>query len=248
LRGRAVAPDHRRPPPSTVTLLFYDLRIWQRRIHRIGRIRVLDIVQKEAARIPTTRTRRNFALICAHPAHGVYSPSLSRSPASTLRTPTVIPPVLKKNESIPSYVDLFLSAIVPVQARAHGHYTDTRLHGWFDHLASRTSMCVRSRMGSAFKMLIGIRAVVVRLCSEWIVVPDNAVVTEPNKLGLAVVLALHGHQGSNADSRLPARRRRATDEIAPFRNTSQKPSLRLRAYFVQLVSCATLIFPSEICF
>jgi hypothetical protein len=67
---------------------------------------------------------------------------------------------------------------------------DPKLHAWFDHLASGKGLCCSFADG------VSIQDVNwdtqeghyrVRLYGEWILVPDDAVVTEPNKFGLAVV-------------------------------------------------------------
>jgi hypothetical protein len=61
------------------------------------------------------------------------------------------------------------------------------MHGLISSLVE-TACAARSRMGSAFKMLIAQDGKYrVRLYGEWILVPDDAVVTEPNKFGPAVV-------------------------------------------------------------
>ncbi len=85
---------------------------------------------------------------------------------------------------------LFLSASVG-HARDNGQYAQSNLKSWFDQLKSRKgSLCCTNADG---------RVVVesdwdtegghyrVRLDGMWLVVPDNAVVIEPNRAGTAIV-------------------------------------------------------------
>ena len=84
---------------------------------------------------------------------------------------------------------LFLGAL-PVQARDDGRYTNEPLQAWFDQLASRNGLCCSFADGFSVQDVDwdtqdgNYR---VRLYGEWILVPDDAVVTEPNKFGPAVV-------------------------------------------------------------
>jgi hypothetical protein len=107
-------------------------------------------------------------------------------------------------------VGIVLSALVMLSAcslaRAHddlssvvltkddGRYAaqDPALHAWFDKLASSKGLCCSFVDGVRVEDVDcdtaapggGYR---VRLDGQWIVVPDAAVVTEPNKFGPAVV-------------------------------------------------------------
>lgn len=84
----------------------------------------------------------------------------------------------------------YLGALVPGQARDDGRYANEPLHAWFDQLASGKGLCCSFADGFSIQDVDwdtqngGYR---VRLYGEWIVVPDNAVVTGPNKFGQAVV-------------------------------------------------------------
>jgi hypothetical protein len=83
-----------------------------------------------------------------------------------------------------------ISAVVSADARDDGRYADTPLNAWFDHLASGKGLCCSFADGVSIEdvdwdTLDGKYRV--RIFGEWIVVPDNAVITEPNKFGLAVV-------------------------------------------------------------
>jgi hypothetical protein len=87
-----------------------------------------------------------------------------------------------------------LSAIVFVptrlSARDDGRFANSPLKTWFDKLASGKGLCCSfadgvsvedvdwDTQGASYR---------VRINGEWLVVPDAAVVTEPNKFGPAVV-------------------------------------------------------------
>lgn len=85
-------------------------------------------------------------------------------------------------------------------ARDDGRYAtrDPIMHAWFDKLASGKGMCCSFADGLSIKDVDWDTALVadadqsrvhyrVRIDGEWIVVPSDAVVTEPNKFGPAVV-------------------------------------------------------------
>jgi hypothetical protein len=73
-----------------------------------------------------------------------------------------------------------------------GSHADDPLHKWFDSLASGNGLCCSFADGVSIEGVDwdtggpdgGYR---VRLKGEWIVVPPNAVVKEPNRYGPAVV-------------------------------------------------------------
>jgi len=84
----------------------------------------------------------------------------------------------------------FLSALPPVQARDDGRYANSPLQAWFDHLASGNGLCCSFADGFSVQDVdwdTQDGKYRVRLYGEWIIVLDNAVVTGPNKFGLAVV-------------------------------------------------------------
>ena len=79
---------------------------------------------------------------------------------------------------------------ITLLARDDGRHANSPLKPWFDQLASGNGLCCSFADG--FKVddvdwdtQDGHYRV--RLNGNWIVVPDNAVVTEPNKYGRAVV-------------------------------------------------------------
>jgi hypothetical protein len=85
-----------------------------------------------------------------------------------------------------------LTLLVPNQlvARDDGRFADSPLKPWFDRLASKKGLCCSFADG------VGVQDVDwdtqdghyrVRIYGHWDVVPDAAVVTEPNRFGPAVV-------------------------------------------------------------
>ena len=79
-----------------------------------------------------------------------------------------------------------------VQARDDGRYADfsNEMSTWFDQLTSKKGLCCSFADGQAvvdvdWDVLDGHYRV--RMHGQWIVVPDSAVVTEPNKFRRAVV-------------------------------------------------------------
>jgi hypothetical protein len=87
---------------------------------------------------------------------------------------------------------LCLMTLAPgeLAARDDGRFANSPLKEWFDRLASKNGLCC------AFADGVSVQDVDwdtqdghyrVRLQGEWIVVPDAAVITEPNRFGPAVV-------------------------------------------------------------
>jgi hypothetical protein len=79
---------------------------------------------------------------------------------------------------------------IVVPARDDGRYANSPLKSWFDRLASGKGLCCSFADGFSIDNVDWDTQdghYRVRLYGEWIVVPDNAVVTEPNKFGPAVV-------------------------------------------------------------
>jgi len=71
-----------------------------------------------------------------------------------------------------------------------GKYADSPLKSWFEQLASGRGLCCSFADGVSVQDVdwdTQHGRYRVRLNGEWIVVPDDAVVTEPNKFGPAVV-------------------------------------------------------------
>ena len=77
-----------------------------------------------------------------------------------------------------------------VSARDDGRYANEPLHAWFDQLASGKGLCCSFADGFKVENVdwdTRDGRYRVRLHGEWITVPENALVTEPNKYGPAVV-------------------------------------------------------------
>ena len=83
-------------------------------------------------------------------------------------------------------------------ARDDGRYANSPLKSWFDQLASGNGLCCSFADGFRVDNVDWDTQdghYRVRLYGEWIAVPDNAVVTEPNKFGPAVVWPYMGIDG-----------------------------------------------------
>ena len=101
---------------------------------------------------------------------------------------------------LPRIITVFLVVIAlgscaimiwPAFPRDHGggHATDP-LHAWFDQLASGKGLCCSFADGVSVQDVdwdTREGRYRVRLHGEWILVPDNALVTEPNRAGVAIV-------------------------------------------------------------
>lgn len=78
----------------------------------------------------------------------------------------------------------------PAGAHDDGRYAGTPLKSWFDALSSGKGLCCSFADGVTIKDVdwdTDGGSYRVRLDGLWIAVPDNAVVTVPNKFGAAVV-------------------------------------------------------------
>jgi hypothetical protein len=83
--------------------------------------------------------------------------------------------------------------------RDDGRFTNSPLKEWFDRLASKNGLCC------AFADGVSVQDVDwdsqeghyrVRIYGQWFVVPDAAVVTEPNRFGPAVVWPYNDRYGN----------------------------------------------------
>src|SRR5262252_8236720 len=83
-------------------------------------------------------------------------------------------------------------------ARDNGRFTNSPLKEWFDRLASRNGLCCAFADGVSVQDVVGThrRATIVYEFGEWFVVPDAAVVTEPNRFGPAVVWPYNDRYGN----------------------------------------------------
>ena len=91
--------------------------------------------------------------------------------------------------------------LVPAQlvARDDGRFANSPLKPWFDRLASEKGLCCSFADG------VSVQDVDwdtqdghyrVRIYGQWLVVPDDAVVTEPNRFGPAVVWPYNDRSGN----------------------------------------------------
>jgi hypothetical protein len=93
-------------------------------------------------------------------------------------------------------------------AMAHddGRYAGSPLKPWFDTLKSGKGLCCSDADGFAvsdpdWESKDGRYRV--RLEGEWIIVPDDAVITEPNRAGRTMVWPVKGSQGTSIRCFLP---------------------------------------------
>lgn len=89
-------------------------------------------------------------------------------------------------------VALCMLASIPsrVSARDDGRYANSPLKAWFDQLASGKGLCCSFADGVSVQDVdwdTQNGRYRVRIQGQWFIVPDAAVVTEPNKFGPAVV-------------------------------------------------------------
>jgi len=84
---------------------------------------------------------------------------------------------------------MFMSA-AGVSARDDGRYANSPLKPWFDQLSSKKGLCCSFADGVKVENVDWDSQdgrYRVRLDGQWIVVPDSALITEPNRFGPAVV-------------------------------------------------------------
>jgi hypothetical protein len=98
---------------------------------------------------------------------------------------------------------LALVMLLPVLGRdLDGRYTDSPLHEWFNHLASRNGLCCSFADGYVVEDADWMsenghyRVRVPKAAGSkdmiWVEVPDDAVITEPNKAGRTIVWPFYG--------------------------------------------------------
>jgi hypothetical protein len=106
---------------------------------------------------------------------------------------------------------LVLAALAAPASRARdpdGRYAaqNPELHKWFDGLKSGKGPCCSDADGTAvpdvdWQSVNGHYRV--RLDGEWIDVPDDAVITEPNRIGRTMVWPLRGYLGTTIRCFMP---------------------------------------------
>jgi hypothetical protein len=100
-------------------------------------------------------------------------------------------------------VSAFIGA---VQARDDGRYAHSPLKPWFDSLRSAKGLCCSDADGFAvsdpdWESKSGHYRV--RIDNEWVDVPDEAVITEPNRYGRTMVWPIKGSLGISIRCFLP---------------------------------------------
>jgi hypothetical protein len=105
--------------------------------------------------------------------------------------------------SIIIFVSLLIGA---VQARDDGRYSLSPLKPWFDSLKSGKGPCCSVADGLAiadpdWESKDGYFRV--RIDNEWIDVPDDAVITEPNRAGRTMVWPVKGALGTTIRCFMP---------------------------------------------
>ncbi len=98
-------------------------------------------------------------------------------------------------------VALCMIVLVPnrLSARDDGRYANSPLKQWFDKLASGKGLCCSFADGVSVEDVdwdTEGNNYRVRINGKWIVVPDAAVVAEPNKFGPAVVWPYQDMEGA----------------------------------------------------
>ena len=91
-----------------------------------------------------------------------------------------------------AFVPLAMLVAIPGHVSAHddGKFANSALKPWFDQLASGKGLCCSFADGVSVENVdwdTQNGKYRVRLKGQWVMVPDSAVVTEPNKFGPAVV-------------------------------------------------------------
>ena|SRR5829696_7309403 len=103
-------------------------------------------------------------------------------------------------------IALTVAAIATATARDDGRYANSPLKPWFDALKSGKGLCCSDADGFAlsdpdWESKDGHYRV--RLEGEWIVVPDDAVITEPNRAGRTMVWPIKGSLGTSIRCFMP---------------------------------------------
>lgn len=106
---------------------------------------------------------------------------------------------------------IYCVALAPAVARDDGRYANSPLKSWFDRLASGKGLCcsfadgikvedpdwdTQCERGSGRREQAENCRYRVRLSGQWIVVPETALVTEPNRFGPAVVWPYQDAEGT----------------------------------------------------
>lgn len=93
-------------------------------------------------------------------------------------------------------------------ARDHGQFgvVDSATHEWFEHLRSGKGPCCSDADGVSVEdpdWETKDNHYRVRLDGEWIDVPEEAVITEPNRIGKTMVWPIKGYMGTSIRCFMP---------------------------------------------
>ena len=120
-------------------------------------------------------------------------------PARLNRRPDRAPNAIMKTSALGFTFGILVSvSIGAVQARDDGRYRQCPLKPWFDSLRSGKGLCCSDADGFAvsdpdWESKSGHYRV--RIDNEWVDVPDDAVITEPNRVGRTMVWPVKGALG-----------------------------------------------------
>jgi hypothetical protein len=104
-----------------------------------------------------------------------------------------------KTPFLGSAIGLLVALLVgPAQARDDGRYSQSPFKPWFDSLKPGKGLCCSDADGSAvsdpdWESKNGHHRV--RIDNQWIDVPDDAVITESNRVGRTMVWPFRGSLG-----------------------------------------------------
>jgi hypothetical protein len=82
---------------------------------------------------------------------------------------------------------LLLTLPILAQARDDGRYANNPLKPWFDQLKSKKGFCCSDADGKTTEFEMRTDHYWVPVNGEWVQVPEEAVITEPNKVGHAML-------------------------------------------------------------
>jgi hypothetical protein len=128
-------------------------------------------------------------------------------PARSKRRHDWAPNTIMKPSVLGLTFGILLAVLVgAVQARDDGRYANSPLKPWFDSLKSGKGPCCSNADGFAvsdpdWESKDGHYRV--RVDNEWIDVPDDAVITEPNRAGRTMVWPIKGSLGTSIRCFIP---------------------------------------------
>jgi hypothetical protein len=124
----------------------------------------------------------------AHTGHRAFCPESTNS--ATKRIALLFEKCGGLLDAFPVYAALAFVIASATARDLDGRYADSPLHDWFNHLASGRGLCCSMADGETiadpdWESKEGHYRV--RLDNKWVDVPDEAVITEPNRAGRTMV-------------------------------------------------------------